>query len=124
MLRTNIDVKHDIVCKRHDPVIEHCIDYDILDGWKTMIFFVDSAATLIVPKKKPMLLPHLKDLLTENIVDIDTADFLCLPKTHALGIVLVQSLIKEDMNAWNFECDVIDPIYDTDAFRASLRRLD
>jgi len=115
LLHKKIDVKHEIVCKRHEPIVEHCIDYDIFEGWKTMVFIVDSAATLIVPKKKPLMIP-----IKEEIDEQNTNDFLLLPKTHALGVILVRSLFKEDACTWNFACDVFDSMYDADTFRKTL----
>lgn len=76
---------------------------------------IDPDVMLRIPKPPTDLPESMKDG-NFHLETLKAEEFICMPFTNHVGIIILNDVIDENIKEIIFECDLVEPIFDTSLF--------
>ena len=98
-----------------DEIHEGLLNLNVMKTLKEPIM-IDPDVVLRVPKAPGNVHPSLTEA-GYHLETVSSEDFICMPFTHYIGIIIPNEILIEDDKEIILQCDLVEPIFDAEMFK-------
>ena len=129
--RSGIQARHVQYSMHPDPILEVRrvkplldVTQEVNEGLSELNVFKTLKEPIIIDPDAILRIQKAPDGLPQSMTDagyhlatIEPEEFICMPFTHYVGIIIPHEIIEEDDKEIILQCDIVEPIFDVSMFR-------